>query len=176
MAGRGWSAVRGVRLQGAVWAVAPGSAAGACRGHTSAPEVAAACCTRAQGTARAARCSSSGIGAQAVAYRNWKGCQPVRIASSGAPSSRQNRAQGTGSSASSSNRVPHRPVNGGPPGASDTASVSGAFAAARYWPRVSSAARSTPVVTCAGCAPPRAWPSRAASRPCTVSTEAQVAA
>lgn len=32
VAGRGWSAVRGVRLQGAVPAVVPGSAAGACRG------------------------------------------------------------------------------------------------------------------------------------------------
>ncbi len=105
-----------------------------------------------------------GRGAQAVAYRNWKGRQPALIASAGASRARQNAAQAPGSSVSSSKSTPSAEVKGGPPGASSAASPSSAPAAARYWDTASRPARSALVVTWVA-AMPRAWPTKPASSP-----------
>src|SRR5690606_31752805 len=135
-----------------------------CRAHTSAPEDRAASRTRSQRWPRVAARSSWGEGAQAVAYRNWKGRQPRRTASAGAPRARQKAAHAPGSSVSSSKTTPSAEVNGGPPGAVSAASASSAPAAARYCETASSPARST-LTSVLVTREPRAWARSPASRP-----------
>src|SRR5690606_341415 len=143
--------------------------------QTCALPIWAASRTRSQPWPPAEVCSSCGKGAQAVAYRNWKGRQPRRTASAGASRARQKAAHAPGSSVSSSKTTPSAEVNGGPPGAVSAASASSAPAAARYCETASSPARST-LTSVLVTREPRAWARSPASRPCTVRTPAAVAA